>query len=122
MIKKQIAIIWLLTTSFSLSAQNSTVEQEALYYIKKAYLHRNDTDKTAILKYLKTFEDYLSANLKPENVTDTTSYYYANVITSLIHDIPDKDMMIDKINESVNWKTVYTYQIKQAEKEMLMHR
>ncbi|GIM62187.1 hypothetical protein CAPN008_22370 [Capnocytophaga canis] len=110
--KKQIITLLLLAIAYTVSAQNATAEQEALYYIKKAYSHRKDADKTEALKYLKVFEDYLSANLKPENVGDSTSYYYANTVSYLVN-TSDKDT---KTHESINWQTVYNYQIKQAEK------
>lgn len=112
--RRKIITLLLLAETFVLSAQNTAVEKEALYYIRDAYNHRNEVDKTHAIKQLKAFESYLSGNLKPENVSDSTSYYYANTVASLISYLDNSER--ESPGESINWETVYTYQIKQAER------
>ncbi|WP_198405032.1 tetratricopeptide repeat protein [Prevotella intermedia] len=104
--------ILLLGISFTLSAQNTTAEQEALYYIKKAYQHRSDADKTAALKYLKVFEEYLSARLKPEDVGDSISIYYARTVATITVDIDS----IASGSSSINMQKAYDFSIRPAEK------
>ena len=55
-----------------------------------------------------------SGNLKPESVSDSTSYYYANTVASLISYLDNLER--ESPGESINWKTIYAYQIKQAER------
>ena len=101
-----------LAIASTLSAQNTTAEQEALYYIKKAYQHRSDVDKTAALKYLKVFEDYLSAHLKPEEVGDSISIYYARTVATIA-------IAIDSVaaeSSSFNMQKAYDFSIRPAEK------
>ena len=104
--------ILLLGISFTLSAQNTTAEQEALYYIKKAYQHQGDADKATALKYLKVFEDYLSTHLKPEDVGDSISIYYARTIATI-------SIAIDSVvaeSSSFNMQKAYDFSIRPAER------
>ena len=101
-----------LAIASTLSAQNTTAEQEALYYIKKAYQHQSDADKATALKYLKVFEDYLSAHLKPEDVGDSISIYYARTVAKIA-------ISIDRIaagGSSINMQKAYDFSIRPAEK------
>jgi len=50
MMKKKIIALLLLAETFVLSAQNTAVEKEALYYIRDAYNHRNEVDKMHTIK------------------------------------------------------------------------
>ena len=70
-------------------------------------------DKTYVAKCLKLLESCLFKNIKPESVSGSISYY-SNTVASLMFYLDDLER--ENSSESVNWKTVYTYQIKQAER------
>lgn len=112
--KTRIVTLLLIAETLALSAQKKNAEKDALYYIKEAYSYRNKADKAHTIKYLKLFESHLSGNLKPESVSDSISYYYANTVAFLMSYLGNLER--ENPGESINWETVYTYQIKQAER------
>ena len=112
--KTRIVTLLLIAETLALSAQKKNVEKDALYYIKEAYSYRNEADKAHTIKCLKLFESHLSGNIKPESVSDSISYYYANTVAFLMSYLGNLGR--ENPGESINWETVYTYQIKQAER------
>lgn len=114
--KKAVVILLLLANCLMLSAQNTEVEKEALYYIKKAYDYfiefDMESEQTSLengLKYLKVFEEYLQTSLSPDIVGDSLAYYYGATISLMA-------LFTEIIDESSYYQNAYKYLIKPAEK------
>lgn len=92
------------------SKSNTQIEEDAIYYIHKAYRHIRGGMPREAIKAIKNFETYLGPQLSPNSSSDSISVYYIKTLGTLLLEFPDA------LDKSYSWETILPYARNLAER------